>query len=505
MSGELFLGLDLGTSGLKAVALGAGGDLAARARADYPTARPEPSAAEQSPGDWWTALETAVATLRAGGAPVERWAGMGLSGMLPTLVLADEAGEPVAPAITLGGRPRRARGRGAARPPGRRAPLCTHRPVGRRTLPSAHAPASRPAGAARHRTRRPPPRRQGLALPAPYRRGRHRPEHEQEAVSGCYGSRRERRLERGRGGRGRRAGLAAPPAAPVASRRLPTLPGRSAVYGVASAGRRGCGAPGSAGRSARLSWRRRFRARLPGTRRGAAGRRRLHRRHEHHVARRRRPLRGRPRAPLPDHAGLPSHDGWGYEMDLLTTGSAFRWLAGLLGAAGGDEAALMALAAGVEPGAAGLTFLPYLAPGEQGAPVGPRALGRPAGAEPRPRRRRGGPRPGRRRRPGDAPLPRRLRRGRACLAGRCVSPVAAGSMRPSAASSPTPAGARSATPPTARRPARRSARRRWRPRPRAAAAPPPVQVAAAPPPLRVAVTWAPPPGLALERSEADRV
>ena len=63
-------------------------------------------------------------------------------------------------------------------------------------------------------------------------------------------------------------------------------------------------------------------------------------------------------------AGL---DGWGYEMDLLTTGSAFRWLAGLLGAAGGDEAALMALAAGVEPGAAGLSFLPYLAPGEQGA------------------------------------------------------------------------------------------------------------------------------------------
>lgn len=27
----------------------------------------------------------------------------------------------------------------------------------------------------------------------------------------------------------------------------------------------------------------------------------------------------------------------------------------------------MALAAGVEPGAAGLSFLPYLAPGEQGA------------------------------------------------------------------------------------------------------------------------------------------
>ena len=64
---------------------------------------------------------------------------------------------------------------------------------------------------------------------------------------------------------------------------------------------------------------------------------------------------------------LAGIDGWGFEMDLLTTGSAFRWLAGLLREAGGDEAALMKLAAGVEPGAGGLSFLPYLSPGEQGA------------------------------------------------------------------------------------------------------------------------------------------
>jgi gluconokinase/xylulokinase len=64
---------------------------------------------------------------------------------------------------------------------------------------------------------------------------------------------------------------------------------------------------------------------------------------------------------------LAGIDGWGFEMDLLTTGSAFHWLAGLLGEAGGDEAALLAMAARVAPGAAGLAFLPYLAPGEQGA------------------------------------------------------------------------------------------------------------------------------------------
>ncbi len=49
--------------------MSAGGEIAARARADYPTARPEPGAAEQSPADWWTAVESAVAALRAGGAP----------------------------------------------------------------------------------------------------------------------------------------------------------------------------------------------------------------------------------------------------------------------------------------------------------------------------------------------------------------------------------------------------------------------------------------------------
>jgi xylulokinase len=55
---------------------------------------------------------------------------------------------------------------------------------------------------------------------------------------------------------------------------------------------------------------------------------------------------------------------WGLEMDLLATGSAFRWLAGLVGAR--DEAEVLTLAASADPGAVPLV-LPYLAPGEQGA------------------------------------------------------------------------------------------------------------------------------------------
>ncbi len=53
------------------------------------------------------------------------------------------------------------------------------------------------------------------------------------------------------------------------------------------------------------------------------------------------------------------------EMDLMATGSAISWLAGLFGT-GIDEAALVALASGVDPRDAPLV-LPYLSPGEQGA------------------------------------------------------------------------------------------------------------------------------------------
>jgi sugar (pentulose or hexulose) kinase len=61
---------------------------------------------------------------------------------------------------------------------------------------------------------------------------------------------------------------------------------------------------------------------------------------------------------------MPVLGGWGLEMDLLATGSAHGWLAGLL--TGGDQDALARLAAGVEPEDSP-GFLPYLLPGEQGA------------------------------------------------------------------------------------------------------------------------------------------
>ena len=96
---DVYVGLDLGTSALKAVAADESGAIVATARADYPTARPEAGASEQSPHDWMTAARLAIAELQRAVDP-DRWRGMGLSGMIPTLVLADAEGRVLAPAIT---------------------------------------------------------------------------------------------------------------------------------------------------------------------------------------------------------------------------------------------------------------------------------------------------------------------------------------------------------------------------------------------------------------------
>ncbi len=96
---EVHVGLDLGTSGLKGVAIDAAGRIVARARSEYPTSRPEPGAAEQDPADWQRALQQVVHDLLHH-VPASRWAAVGLSGMIPTLVTADADGAATGPAIT---------------------------------------------------------------------------------------------------------------------------------------------------------------------------------------------------------------------------------------------------------------------------------------------------------------------------------------------------------------------------------------------------------------------
>ena len=95
----VYIGLDLGTSGLKAVALGASGAILARGSAGYPTHRRAAGSYEQDPGDWLRAAERALAQVAKVVLP-RTWRAIGLTGMIPTLVTLGPDGRPIGPAVT---------------------------------------------------------------------------------------------------------------------------------------------------------------------------------------------------------------------------------------------------------------------------------------------------------------------------------------------------------------------------------------------------------------------
>jgi xylulokinase len=88
------VGLDVGTSGVKALRLSPEGEVLARAEEEYPLSTPQPGWAEQDPEGWWRAAEAALA--RLGG---EEIAGIGLSGQMHGLVALDEEKRVLRPAI----------------------------------------------------------------------------------------------------------------------------------------------------------------------------------------------------------------------------------------------------------------------------------------------------------------------------------------------------------------------------------------------------------------------
>ncbi len=96
----MYLGLDLGTSGLRAILMEAGGAMIARTEQPYPLAHPAPGFSEQDPADWLAACGQALDDLRAR-AP-RQWAalrGIGLSGQMHGAVLLDRADKVLRPAI----------------------------------------------------------------------------------------------------------------------------------------------------------------------------------------------------------------------------------------------------------------------------------------------------------------------------------------------------------------------------------------------------------------------
>ncbi len=88
---EALIGLDVGTSGVKAIAISPGGDIVGEAEESYPLSTPRPGWAEQDPEDWWRAAQAALARLPEG--PV------GLSGQMHGLVALGDGDRVLRPAI----------------------------------------------------------------------------------------------------------------------------------------------------------------------------------------------------------------------------------------------------------------------------------------------------------------------------------------------------------------------------------------------------------------------
>ena len=95
------LGLDLGTSALKAVVTTVDGQLLAQASEPLALSQPQPLHSEQHPHDWMLAANKAVLRLR-GLLPGSRWrniCALGIAGQMHGAVLLDARGEVLRPAI----------------------------------------------------------------------------------------------------------------------------------------------------------------------------------------------------------------------------------------------------------------------------------------------------------------------------------------------------------------------------------------------------------------------
>jgi xylulokinase len=97
---EVVLGVDVGTSALKAGLFTLHGAALASARAEYALSSPEEGAMEQDPADWWRALATVSHQLMAQVPPGTRVLALAIGGQAPTLVAVDADLEPTHPAIT---------------------------------------------------------------------------------------------------------------------------------------------------------------------------------------------------------------------------------------------------------------------------------------------------------------------------------------------------------------------------------------------------------------------
>ncbi|WP_018387211.1 xylulokinase [Ancylobacter sp. FA202] len=96
----MYLGLDIGTSAIKAVLVDDAQAVIATAETPLAISRPQPGFSEQSPEDWWQATLASIDTLKAEQpAALAAVRGIGLSGQMHGAVLLDAFGKVLRPAI----------------------------------------------------------------------------------------------------------------------------------------------------------------------------------------------------------------------------------------------------------------------------------------------------------------------------------------------------------------------------------------------------------------------
>jgi xylulokinase len=93
----MLLGVDLGTSSVKAALVDGGGSVVSEGSAPYSVGHPVSGWAESDPDEWWQGASAAIRQAVSGQGRKVR--AIGLSGQMHGVVLTDSAGRPVRPAI----------------------------------------------------------------------------------------------------------------------------------------------------------------------------------------------------------------------------------------------------------------------------------------------------------------------------------------------------------------------------------------------------------------------
>src|SRR5688572_26736672 len=97
---SIFLGIDIGTSGTKTIAINERGKVLAEATAEYPLYTPKPLWSEQDPEDWWKAtVSTVRAVVKAAKLKPADVRAIGLSGQMHGSVFLDKNNKVVRRAL----------------------------------------------------------------------------------------------------------------------------------------------------------------------------------------------------------------------------------------------------------------------------------------------------------------------------------------------------------------------------------------------------------------------